>query len=200
MASFSNLTLTNNGRVLFADVQAGAVLIPTKIVLGSGYLPANKTAATMTDVVTAVKELRINKKKRSPDGKATFGGAYSNADVTAAFYLRELALYCRAEYRDSNGNVTRSIGEVLYVYGNAGDTAEYMEAYSTNTVVEKQMDIVVYIGNDTAVELTVESGLFMTREQFDEAMGSIDTSLTDSVTGKKYKLGVESGVLILEEL
>lgn len=162
MANFQNNSITEYGRLLLAEVQAGAVFIPTRIVLGSGNLPAGKEPTTMTDVVSPVKDLNINKKEKTPDGKVVFGGAYDNQGVTKPFYLRELALYARAEYRNEDGSVKKAVDEVLYSYGNAGATADYMPAYSTETVVEKQLDIVVYIGNSAKVELSIESGVYMT--------------------------------------
>ncbi len=170
MGNFSNNAITDVGRSLFAEVQAGAVFIPTKIVIGSGELPSGKTPATMTAVVTPVAALTINKKERTPDGKAIYGGVYTNKDITTAFYFRELALYAKAEYRDETGAVTREVAECLYSYGNAGSSADYMPAYSTSTVVERQMDLVVYVGNDTTIDLTVESGVYVTREEFEQAM------------------------------
>lgn len=162
MANFQNNAITESGRLLLAEVQAGAVMIPTRIVLGSGSIPAGKEPATMTAVVAPVKDLEINKKEKTPDGKIVFGGVYDNRDVTQPFYFRELALYARAEYRNEDGSVKKAVDEVLYSYGNAGDTADYMPAYSTETVVEKQLDIVVYIGNSAKVDLSIESGVYMT--------------------------------------
>ena len=200
MALFSNLAITNGGRSLLADVQAGAVLIPTKIVIGSGDMPAGKTAHTMTAAASPVKELAINKVKRLADGKVTFGGVYSNTDILTAFYFRELALFCRAEYRDGSGAVTKSVGECLFCYGNAGNTADYMPAYSLNTVVERQIDITSWIGNDAQVSMVVNSGVYVTQEQLAEAMASIDLSIKDTGTGKKYKWGIENGLGFLEEV
>lgn len=198
MGNFSNLALTDSGRILFSDVQAGAVLIPTKIVLGSGNIPTGKTPATMTAVVTPVTELTVTKQNRTPDGKAVFGGVYSNKDISAAFYFRELALFARAEYRDSSGNVTGQLDEVLFVYGNAASSADLMPAYGTNTVVEKQIDIAVYIGNDAAAELSIESGVYVTQEQLAEAIS--DLNISDATTGKKYKWGIDNGIAYLEEV
>lgn len=162
MANFQDNAITESGRLLLAEVQAGAVMIPTRIVLGSGSIPAGKEPATMTAVVAPVKDLEINKKEKTPDGKIVFGGVYDNRDVTQPFYFRELALYARAEYRNEDGSVKKAVDEVLYSYGNAGATADYMPAYSTETVVEKQLDIVVYIGNSAKVDLSIESGVYMT--------------------------------------
>ena len=167
MGNFSNNSITDKGRLLLADVQAGAVFTPTRIVIGSGNLPNTVTTQNITDVIAPVKSLAINKKKRTPDGKCTFGGAYSNNDITEAFYFRELALYAKAVYLNNDGSVKSEVAEVLYSYGNAGATADYMPAYSTSTVVEKQIDLVVWIGNNAKVDLTVESGIYVTREDFD---------------------------------
>lgn len=183
MGNFNNNAITDVGRGLFAEVQAGAVFIPTRIVIGSGELPTGKTPATMTDVINPVASLTINKKERTPDGKAIYGGVYTNKDITTAFYFRELALYARAEYRDENGVVTQAVPECLYSYGNAGTSADYMPAYSTSAVVERQMDLVVYVGNDTTIDLTVESGVYVTREEFEQAMEYAGGGLVIMPTG-----------------
>ena len=82
MANFSNNAMTEHGRLLFADVQAGAVFIPTRIVMGSGNMPAGSTPATMTDVVTPVRELTINKIEKTTDGKCIIGGVFSNQGIS----------------------------------------------------------------------------------------------------------------------
>ena len=154
MATFENNAITDSGRVLLSHVQMGAVFTPTKIVMGSGNLPAGTTVRTITAVVAPEQTLLINKKKRSNDATVTIGGKYTNEDVTTGFYFRELALYAKAIYEDGT-----EVPEVLYSYGNAGSTADYMPAYTTGQPVERQIDLVVYIGNDTEVNLTIESGL-----------------------------------------
>lgn len=165
MGNFSNNAITDVGRMLLADVQAGAVFVPTRIVIGSGSMTGGATAQGMTDVITPVKSLVINKKKRTPDGKCVFGGVYTNEEITEPFYFRELALYAKAVTYNEDGSVKSEGTETLYSYGNAGATADYMPAYSTSTVVEKQMDLVIWVGNDTQVDLTIESGIFLTHEQ-----------------------------------
>ena len=187
MANFQNNSITEYGRLLLAEVQAGAVFIATRIVLGSGNLPAGKEPTTMTDVVSPVKDLNINKKEKTPDGKVVFGGAYDNQGVTKPFYLRELALYARAEYRNEDGSVKKAVDEVLYSYGNAGATADYMPAYSTETVVEKQLDLVVYVGNSAKVELTIASGTAMTVEMGEQMVDGLRKEVVQALEGKAEK-------------
>lgn len=160
MANFQNNAITERGILLRSHVDMGAVFTATKIVMGSGYIPAGKTAKTITDVVTPVKELTINKKERSNDGKVIFGGAYTNEGIDTEFYFRELALYAKAVYPDGT-----EVDEVLYCYGNAEDSAELMAAYSTSTAVERQMDIVTFVGNEAEIDLTIASGLYIPREE-----------------------------------
>lgn len=167
MGNFSNNSITDVGKMLLADVQAGAVFTPTRIVIGSGSMTGGATAQGMTDVITPVKSLAINKKKRTPDGKCVFGGVYTNEEVTEPFYFRELALYAKAVYYNEDGSVKSEGAETLYSYGNAGATADYMPAYSTSAVVEKQMDLVVWVGNDTQVNLTIDSSIYVPHEDFD---------------------------------
>lgn len=207
MAIFSN-ALTENGRLMLAHAQAGATLIPTKIVMGSGNLPAGRTPASMTAVVSPVKELPLNKKSVYPDGKCLLGGAFTNADIEAAFYFRELAVFMRAEYRSRDGSVLQSVDEVLYSYGNAGSTADYMPAYSTSTVVEKQIDLVTWVGMDAKVDVTLESGMYLTRGALDAVLVDFVRTedlealsvMTDATTNKKYRWGVSNGLVYIEEV
>ena len=166
MGSFSNNAITDVGKMLLADVQAGAVFKPTRIVMGSGTMPNGTTIQRMTNVITPVKSLAINKKSRTPDGKCVFGGVYTNEEITAPFYFRELALYAKAVYLNPDGTVKSEGAETLYSYGNAGATADYMPAYSTSTVVEKQMDLVIWVGEDAQVDLTIESGVHVSQKEF----------------------------------
>ena len=154
MGSFTNNAITEVGRVLLSHVQMGAVFTPTKIVMGSGFLPSGTTVRTITNVVQPEQTLAINKKKRANDATVTIGGKYTNEDVATGFYFRELALYAKAVYEDGT-----EIPECLYSYGNAGETADFMPAYTTGQPVERQIDLVVYVGNDTVVNLTIDSGL-----------------------------------------
>lgn len=193
MGNFSNNTITDVGKMLLADVQAGAVFTPTRIVMGSGSMPGGATTQSMTAVITPVRSLAINKKKRTPDGKCVFGGVYTNEQVTAPFYFRELALYAKAVYHNEDGSVKSETAETLYSYGNAGATADYMPAYSTSTVVEKQMDLVVWVGNDAQVDLTIESAVYVAHEVFNvhasrHAIGGADP-LTPADIGAVSKAG-----------
>ncbi|WP_418418154.1 hypothetical protein, partial [Anaerotignum lactatifermentans] len=198
--------VTDVGRLLLGDVQMGASFVPTKIVIGKGYLPQGKTTRTMTDVADVVKELALNKATKNPDGDAIFGAIFSNADIQEAFYYRELGLYAKGVYYNQSGGVERETAEVLYSYGNAGENAELIPAYSTGSVVERQLDLLVYIGNDTEVKLEIETGLYVTIPVFNETVERLEKDIeevryiVDSTTAKKYEWAMENGTLSLDEV
>ena len=158
MAVFRNNAITDAGRSLLSHVQMGAVFTPTKIVLGSGYIPAGQTARSMTDVVSVVANLNVSKIERN-NAQAIFGGVYSNQEIADDWDFRELALYAKAVYASGV-----EVEECLYSYGNAGDDAERMPAYAIGQPVERSIDLLVYIGQDSIVNLTIESGIYATRK------------------------------------
>ena len=199
MGNFSNNAITDVGRMLLADVQAGAVFTPTRIVIGSGSMPGGATTQGMMEVITPVKSLAINKKKRTPDGKCVFGGVYTNEEVTEPFYFRELALYAKAVYLNEDGSVKSEGEETLYSYGNAGATADYMPAYSTSTVVEKQMDLITWVGNNAQIDLSIESGLYVTREQAAETTEYIIGYVDEQINSHSHDASdIISGAVSIE--
>lgn len=155
MAEFINNDLTDRGRALLAGAQIGAVFQPVSIVLGSGNMPSGRTPASMTAVVTPWITLDINKVERTGDGNVIYGGSYSNADLTEDTYLREIGMFARLYYPETD---TYS-DTVLYSYGNAGNTADLIPAYGPGQLVERQLNVIVYVGNDTEVSLEIGSGL-----------------------------------------
>ena len=157
MSSFVDNVVTNAGAQLLSEVLLGAKLQPTKIVMGSGYIPSGQTSKTLTAVVTPEAELEIVKKERVDATHVVVGGVFSNDEVENDFYFRELGLYCKAVKED--GTV---LPEVLYSYGNAGDAADLIAAYTTGTAIERQIDLLTYVGNDTNVDLSISSGAYVT--------------------------------------
>ncbi|MEE0433922.1 MAG: hypothetical protein UDB11_00750 [Peptococcaceae bacterium] len=174
MANFADNVITDVGRVMFGDVQMGKILIPTRIVIGSGRLPTGTTTRTITDVVSPIVDLDISKKQKSEDGTVIFGGVYSNESIEEDFYFRELALYAKA---GEDGE------EVLFSYGNAGETADYMPAYTSGTPVQRQIDLSIYVGNETQVDLTIADGVYVTMEQLKAEVHNVLNDLIGKPNG-----------------
>ena len=177
MSAFYDNNITDVGRLLLAEIQSGAKFVPTKIVIGSGYMPQGKTTRTMTDVAEVVKELSLNKVQKTSDGSVIFGAAFSNEDILEPFYYRELGLYAKGVYYNAEGEPSNETEEILYSYGNAGDNAELIPAYSEGSITERQLDLIVYIGNDTEVVLNIEAGIYVTMPVFTEQIEKINKEI-----------------------
>ena len=194
MSGFIDNKLTVAGKALMAEVNLGAMLQPTRIVMGSGYMTGSMTLETVTNVIAPVVELDITKKKKTEDGdvsSVTIGGVYTNQEIEEEFYFRELGLYCKATREDGT-----EVSECLFSYGNAGDTAELMIAYSSGATVERQIDLVFSISNDANVDLSIASGTFVTMEDLESAIAENMPEL-DFVPNADR--GVANGVATLDE-
>lgn len=164
MAVFIDQDITNAGLLLLAKAQAGAELTFTKIVIGSGYLPSGTTPRTIEAVVEPITTLDIVKKEVNDDRTATIGGVFTNKEITQEFYYRELALFAHDP----------DLGEILYCYGNAGETAELIPAHGSATLVEKLVDIVTIIGNAQTVNAFMASGAYASIESVQKAQATAD--------------------------
>ena len=176
MSVFYNNDITNKGRQLFALMQDGGKFMPTRIVMGSGYMPQGTTTRTINDVVIPFATLEINKSSPKENGDFMLGGLFTNSDLTQDEYFRELGLY--AKVQKSDGSMTE---EMLYSYGNAFDNAELIPKYGVDTAIERQLDIITYVGNDANVVVEVSSGIFVDKKELSEELAKKENKSTVSV-------------------
>lgn len=202
MAVFFNNAITDNGTKLLAQTQLGAVFTPTRMVMGSGFIPSGQTAKTITAVVTPEHEFPVTEFEKTPgEASVKLGGVFTNKDVSESFYYRELGLYAKGVFED--GTETE---EVLYSYGNAGNNPDLIPAYSTETAVESFLRLIVYVGNETEVTLEIESGVYVTKNVYDAKIAELEQSIakasvmTDETTGSKFVWGIENGVVFIQEV
>lgn len=169
MAVFFNNAITDSGTKLLAQMQTGAVFIPTKMVMGSGELPSGKTVKTITEVVSPEQEFPVSEVEKTPDeSSVTISGIFSNKTVKDSFYYRELGIYAKGVFKD--GTETE---EVLYAYGNVGSNPDLIPAYSTETFIELILRLVVYIGNNAEVKLEVNSEAYVSSDTFKKEFATL---------------------------
>lgn len=161
MSAFGGLIFTNKGRNLQAKAQAGAQLNFTRIAIGDGDL-GGSSIADLNSLIHQVKTIDITKLITLPGGKAVVGGSFSNQDIIAGFYWKELGVFAQDP----------DLGEILYCYGNSGANAEYIPAGGGPDVVEKNIAAVTIVGNAADVTATIEQSLiFVTQQEFDDLAG-----------------------------
>ncbi|MGN7360010.1 tail fiber protein [Paenibacillus sp. SAF-054] len=143
MSAFTK-ALTNKGVALQAKAQSGVQLKYTKFVIGDGRLTGQSMPA-LTNVISPKKSVPITKLKMTPPNQATVGFVLSNQDVSTGFFFRELGLYA----------MDPDEGEILYLYANAGETADYIPPGTTGTVTTLECEnLDVNSGYGTSIDST----------------------------------------------
>lgn len=142
MSGFDVNAITDAGSLLIAKVMASKGSITfTRIVMGDGYMPSSQVPEHMTAVVSPKATMEITKCEVTGNGAAVVGGRYDNSEQSQDFEWRELGLYAKDP----------DLGEILYSYGNTGESAETIPAGGGATAIEKLIDVVTYVGNDVNV-------------------------------------------------
>jgi len=150
MADFNSFEITNLGIALETRAQVEGNLNFTKFIIGDGTYSGS--VKTLTGLIHPIMEVPISRLDSQTTGnsKFTIGFDLSSQDVTTGFYLREIGIYAQ----DPDGG-----SDILVFYGNAGDTADYIEPSSSATMTEKMIDIEMYIDDIATITATIDSSL-----------------------------------------
>ena len=161
MSTFTLNSITVQGLNVIAKLVAGSTLQFTRIAVGDGAMPSDKTPLTVTDLTNKLFDVDINSVKNNGNGSATVTGVFSNTDKEAGFFYRELGLF--AKDPDTQA-------EFLYCYGNAGADAEWISPSGASSVIEKEVKIVTLVGNAETVTAEIKSGIYATKEELEEGL------------------------------
>jgi hypothetical protein len=184
MSAFGGLIMTNKGRILQTKAQTGVQLTFTRIALGDGSL-SGQSILELNQLINEKKSLSITKLKTQPDGKAVVGAVLSNQDITTGFYFREIGVFAQDP----------DVGEILYCYGNAGATAEYIPAGGGPDIIEKSIDIITIVGNASSVSAVINSSMvYATQEELQNHLN--DTNNPHNVTAAQIGAETPAGAQV----
>lgn len=196
MGAIINSSITNDGLVVLAKGQTGSLIKFIRLSIGDGYMPSGKEPRDMANLVNEIISVNVNKGIITEDGSVEVGGVFSNEEMAEGFYYRELGLY--AEDPDNPES------EILYCYGNAADLAEWIPPTTSESKVEKQINIITQIQDATNVQIEIKSGIYATIEYVNEKIsivykpkGNVDTFAElppDANTGDIYNVLQAGGV------
>ncbi|MED1941622.1 phage tail protein, partial [Cytobacillus firmus] len=172
MGVFGGLIMTSRGRNLQVKAQTGVKLTFTRMAIGDGSL-GSSSILELNALKNERKSLNLTKLKPSTGGMALIGAVLSNQDITAGFYFREIGIFA----------TDPDIGEILYCYGNAGSTADYIPAGSggSTDLIEKTININVIVGNAANVSATIDQSLV-----FETPQGAQEKANTAETNAKTY--------------
>lgn len=146
--AFGSIVFTTRGKVLQSKAQAGTKLNFTKLAIGDGEL-GSQSVLELTELKNKKLDIPISALKVLTGGIASVGGTFTNENIDTGFYWREVGLYA----------TDPDIGEILYVYGNAGALAEYIPSSGGSEILEKFVAIEAIIGNANNVSATINQSL-----------------------------------------
>lgn len=150
MGAFGGLHLTNKGRNLQTKAQTGVAIHFSRMAIGDGSL-GGSSVLELNALKSEKMSFPIAKLKVLTQGQAIVGSVLSNKDITAGFYFREIGVFA----------TDPTEGEILYCYGNAGSTADYIPAGSggSTDLIEKTIDVITLVGNAANVTATINQSL-----------------------------------------
>ena len=166
--SFQSPVFTNDGKALQMRTLGGEALIFTSIKIGDGQI-TSQPIASLTGLINTIASIPISKSTRT-EKYFSVSGSFTNQAVSTGFYWREIGLFAAdPDYPDDRTK------DILYCYQNAYNLAEYIAAGGSE-IIEKVIRLNVVVGNATTVTALIDSStVFLTQEEFAEAITSYYT-------------------------
>lgn len=161
MSTFTLNSITMQGLNVISKLVAGSTLEFTRMAIGDGAMPSDKTPLTVTDLSHRLFDVQITSVVSDGNGSATVTGVFSNQDKETGFFYRELGLYAKDPSTQQ---------EILYCYGNAATDAEWISPSGASSVIEKEVKIVTIIGNAEKVTATLASGVVLTKKEVEDRL------------------------------
>lgn len=149
MSFNSGPVLTAAGAELLARALTGEALKFTTMQMGDGEL-GDTAISTLTALISPASSVGINT-LRNKGNYAAVSGYFTNAELTAGFYWREIGLFVA----DPDAPDDRS-KDILYCYQNAGSLADYIPA-SDSELITKRINIAAIVSNAVEVSAVLES-------------------------------------------
>ena len=182
MADFSAFKITNAGIALEVRVQGGTPIKFTKFMLGDGTFTGN--VKNLTALVNPIMEVPVSRlvSQSGDNSKVSIGFDLSSQDVITGFYLREIGIYAE----DPDGG-----NDILVFYGNAGNTADYIEPSTSATMTEKMIDIEMYIDSATTITAVIDSSLvYATQDDINSLQIAINGKAPNSHASSSDTYGI----------
>lgn len=174
------LAVTAAGKEALAASAAGGALRFVRMELGDGAYSGDP--AGVEEMISPKMQLEIVKTAREGN-RVSVHASLPYSSIEAPFYWRELGVFAE----DASGN------EVLAVYGNAGDKADYLSAQ--DGVAEEREIVLRILVEENAVVTELSGVLFATTAQLEAHAGSAGhvCALSHQKSGTVHQLTGLSG-------
>lgn len=166
MGAFTNECLTLDGETLLAQSFEGKKIKFTRMVLGDGYQETSNIKNT-SKLVSEIVSLEIHSVKRNNDNTIVIKSVFNNSIIDTGFYFREKGIFAENE----EGK------EVLFMYANSGNLAEYIQPGSI-AIVEKTLSTLIKVTNADDIAIEYVQGVYTLIEDFEQHTSDADINIT----------------------
>lgn len=192
--AWTGLTLTVDGRNALNQAQAANQMNIKSVVVGDGAAPSNfRTMKGLVHQLIELTELKID----IVDGRCVLTVDFPKVDYD--YYFREIGVM-----------VTTGDGDVLYVYDNCGDDAQYVVTSTGAEETQKRIRISLLISDVANISVMSPSILYVGFDEFDaevvklrqaeEDIAALQERIDKLESGKVDKTGdTMTGKLYLEQ-
>lgn len=167
MSNYPKMTITYAGHDMIAESQADKKpLIFTKVVLGDGQLSPGQRIEELTAPIATRMDVPLSSGQKQSNGQVKLRFSISNSALEEGFFVREVTVYAKV---GDDGQ------ERLYAYTNGGNYVDFMPD-KTNPVDAQIMNIYIVTGNATNVQIVVNSAIYMTIADLNDALTAHNTA------------------------
>lgn len=194
---FKNAVMTNGGARLLTRAQAGEIKIEfTRIVTGSGTYSAAEKELAALQARTALKAQKnsypLSDVDVYSDHSVKVTALITNQDpvtkktlVSQGYYINEMGLYAKPA-----GGAADT--EVLYsVTVTAGENGDFMPPYNGYNPAQIIQDYFATVDNSANVTINSTGAALLVEDA---------NKLRDDTTKQKYKLGIDNGLIYIQEV
>lgn len=194
---FNNAVMTNGGARLLTRAQAGEIKIGfTRIVTGSGTYTAAEKELTALQARTALKAQKnsyaLSDIDVYSDHSVKVTALITNQDpvtketlVSQGYYINEMGLYAKPKGEDDSAEVLYSITVT------AGENGDFMPPYNGYNPAQIIQDYFATVDNSGNATINSTGAALLVEDA---------NKLRDDTTLQKYKLGIDNGLIYIQEV
>ena len=139
--------LTVEGERMLAKASAGYKIRFTRLIMGSGEIANGISEKDVKEVIAPEHTVDIGGVFLNGNDSVLVAAVFTNAEISEGFYFREKAIY-----------ISDGTEEVLAIYGNAREQAEYIDTASF-TVVEKRIRSIIKLTQSEIANIVLSSAI-----------------------------------------
>lgn len=194
---YNNAVMTNAGAKLLTRAQAGEIKIEfTKIATGNGVYAASEKTMSALQARTALKSQKnsyaLSDVDVYSDHSVKVTALITNQDpvtkktlVTEGYYINELGLFAKPAGAPESE-------EVLYSVTTAqGEVGDFMPPYNGYNPAQITQDYFATVNNSAEVTINTTGAALLAEDA---------NKLRDDSTKQKFKMGVDNGLLYIQEV